>query len=191
MSFEDQDLGDAWECPTCLQPFPPHHDYECGTCEAKASEHLRVTTMCKLLRETQRRENSLIVQLSDAKTSVEHWQAKAKQADEAANDLVAELIDTRREWKEEIAAVQARLLDPHAVYINMLHGKIAKLDWEKLEHIHGNHPAREQLAAERALADRLAGALKELLYYDLRDVNFGRLKSSRDALTAWKEARSE
>lgn len=148
MSFEDQYLGDAWECPTCLQPFPPHHDYECGTCEAKASEHLRVTTMCKLLRETQRRESSLIVQLSDAKTSVEHWQEKAKQADEAANDLVAELIDTRREWKEE-------------------------------------------LAAERALADRLAEALKELLYYDLQDVNLGRLKSSRDALTAWKEARSE
>lgn len=53
---------DAWECPTCLQPFHPHHDYECGTCEAKASEHLRVTTLCRLLRETQRRESSLIVE---------------------------------------------------------------------------------------------------------------------------------
>ncbi len=49
----------------------------------------------------------------------------------------------------------------------------------------------KQLAAERALADRLADALKELLYYDLQDVNLGRLKSSRDALAAWKEARSE
>ena len=49
----------------------------------------------------------------------------------------------------------------------------------------------KQLAAERAIADRLADALKELLYYDLQDVNLGRLKSSRDALAAWKEARSE
>jgi hypothetical protein len=64
MSFEDQcqDLDEAWECPTCLRPMPEEHDYECGTCEAKASEHLRVTTLCRLLRETQRRESSLIVE---------------------------------------------------------------------------------------------------------------------------------
>lgn len=141
-------MSDHNECPTCLQDWVANTDYECGCCGRPASEHIRVTSLCRILRETQQRENSLIVQLSDAKTSVEHWQAKAKQADEAANDLVAELIDTRREWKEEIAA-------------------------------------------ERALADRLAEALKELLYYDLQDVNLGRLKSSRDALTAWKEARSE
>jgi hypothetical protein len=62
--FEDQcqDLDEAWECPTCLRPMPEEHDYECGTCEAKASEHLRVTTLCRLLRETQRRESSLIVE---------------------------------------------------------------------------------------------------------------------------------
>jgi hypothetical protein len=62
--FEDQcqDLDEAWECPTCLRPMPEDHDYECGTCEAKASEHLRVTTLCRLLRETQRRESSLIVE---------------------------------------------------------------------------------------------------------------------------------
>ena len=126
--FQDQDLGyEGWDCPTCLQPFPPHHDYECGTCEAKASEHLRVTTMCKLLRETQRRENSLIIQLSDAKTSVEHWQEKAKQADEAANDLVAELIDTRREWKEELAAERA-LADRLAQWMLDEREKYRKLD---------------------------------------------------------------
>ena len=45
--------------------------------------------------------------------------------------------------------------------------------------------------AERALADRLAEALKELLYYDLQDVNLGRLKSSRDSLAAWKESRQD
>ena len=46
------------------------------------------------------------------------------------------------------------------------------------------------LFEERALTDRLAKELEELLYYDL-DVNLGRLKSSKDALAAWKEARSE
>lgn len=62
--FEDQcqDLDEAWECPTCLRPMPEEHDYECGTCEAKASEHLRVTTLCKLLRASQDRESALIVQ---------------------------------------------------------------------------------------------------------------------------------
>lgn len=60
--LDTQDLDEAWECPTCLRPMPEEHDYECGTCEAKASEHLRVTTLCRLLRETQRRESSLIVE---------------------------------------------------------------------------------------------------------------------------------
>jgi hypothetical protein len=50
----------------------------------------------------------------------------------------------RDEARKEIESIKKLLLDPHAVYINMLHGKIAKLDWDKLEHIHGNHPAREQ-----------------------------------------------
>lgn len=62
MNYQDPENDDAWECPTCLQPFPSHKDYECGTCEAKASEHLRVTTLCRLLRESQQRENSLIVE---------------------------------------------------------------------------------------------------------------------------------
>jgi hypothetical protein len=64
--FEDQcqDLDEAWECPTCLRPMPEDHDYECGTCEAKASEHLRVTTLCKLLRASQARESALIVKVN-------------------------------------------------------------------------------------------------------------------------------
>lgn len=59
---QDLEEDDGWECPTCLRPMQDEHDYECGTCEAKASEHLRVTTLCKLLRETQRRESLLIVE---------------------------------------------------------------------------------------------------------------------------------
>lgn len=72
MIFQDQDLeeDDGWECPTCLRPMQDEHDYECGTCEAKASEHLRVTTLCKLLRETQRRESCLIAENNRLKQQI-------------------------------------------------------------------------------------------------------------------------
>ena len=132
--------------------------------------------------------------LQDAKATADFWIQKAKQAEQAAEDLKAELIDTRREWKEELTAVQARLLDPHAVYINMLHGKIAKLDWPTLEHINGPHPLREQLAAERALADRLAEVLEYYYSEDSRhhiSSNRSYARAAWNALTAWKEARSE
>ena len=72
--FEDQDLDEGWECPTCLRPMEPAHDYECACCEAKASEHLRVTTLCRLLRETQRRESSLIVENAKLKEQIQTLQ---------------------------------------------------------------------------------------------------------------------
>ena len=75
-------------------------------------------------------------------------------------ELRQRLERERDEARKEIESIKKLLLDPNAVRINMLHGQIAKLDWEKLEHIHGNHPAREQLAAERAIADRLAEAMQ-------------------------------
>jgi hypothetical protein len=49
----------------------------------------------------------------------------------------------RDEAREELGRIESLLLDPHAVFLNFLHGKIAKLDWQKLEHIHGPHPARQ------------------------------------------------
>lgn len=74
--FQDQDLpdDDSWECPTCHQPFPAEADYECGTCEAKASEHLRVTTMCRLLREVSGREAALIVENAKLKEKIQSLQ---------------------------------------------------------------------------------------------------------------------
>lgn len=83
MNFIDQDLDDSWECPTCLQPFPPHHDYECGTCEAKASEHLRVTAMCRLLREVSGREAALIVERDKLKQQLSAERALADRLAEA------------------------------------------------------------------------------------------------------------
>lgn len=74
MSQPDDLDDESWECPTCLRPMQDEHDYECGTCEAKASEHLRVTTMCKLLRETQRRESALIVENKRLKEKIQSLQ---------------------------------------------------------------------------------------------------------------------
>ena len=180
MHYPDpQDLeDDGWECPTCLRPMADEHDYECGTCEAKASEHLRVTTLCKLLRETQRRESCLIVennriksQLGDAKATADLWIQKAKQADEAAADLKAELADTRREWKAELEE-QARLLGMSAERECDLRGKLDR---------------------ERAIADRLAESLS---VFDYRSADYMHSTSTDvdeaiAALAAWKEARSE
>ena len=175
---QDLEDDDGWECPTCLRPMTDEHDYECGTCEAKASEHLRVTTLCKLLRETQNRESCVIAennriktQLGDAKATADLWIQKAKQADEAAADLKAELADTLREWKAELEE-QARLLGMSAERECDLRGKLDR---------------------ERALADRLAGVLSK---FDYRSADYMH-STSKDvdeaiaALTAWKEARGE
>ena len=63
------------------------------------------------------------------------------------------VVRERDEAREELARIESLLLDPHAVFLNFLHGKIAKLDWAKLEHIHGPHPARvERDEAREALA---------------------------------------
>ncbi|MBU6170626.1 MAG: hypothetical protein KGQ87_03915 [Verrucomicrobia bacterium] len=156
------------------------HDYECGTCETMASHHLSVTTLCKLLRETQRRESCLIVEnkrlnkqldgaiseLSDAKVSVEFWIGKIEEADEAAADLKAELEDTRRHWKEDLEE-QARLLGMSAERECDLRGKLER---------------------ERALADRLAEALRPLLIATWREKQPSKAEL---AFAAWKEARSE
>jgi len=50
------------------------------------------------------------------------------------------------EAKEREEKLKTMLLDPTTVHINMMRGTIAKLDWPTLEHIHGNHPLRAQLA---------------------------------------------
>ena len=85
--------------------------------------------------------------LQDAKATADFWIQKAKEAEQAAADLKAEVED----WKKEYTA-------------------------------------------ERAIADRLADALRELCETLLadkpRDIT-ELLNKAGDALTAWKEARSE
>ena len=42
--------------------MPEQYDYECATCGLMASEHISVTSMCKVLRAVSNRESSLIVE---------------------------------------------------------------------------------------------------------------------------------
>lgn len=137
---------------------------------------------------TQRRESCLIAennriktQLGDAKATADLWIQKAKQADDAANDLVAELIDTRREWKAETEE-QARLL-----------GMSAERECD----------LRGELERERALADRLVKVVEHSAKiigppdseHDSRWVTDDELDDlwnrTQSALAAWKEARND
>ncbi len=64
-------MSDHNECPTCLQDWVANTDYECGCCGRPASEHIRVTNLCRILRETQQRENALIVENKKLKALLE------------------------------------------------------------------------------------------------------------------------
>ena len=64
-------MSDHNECPTCLQDWVANTDYECGCCGRPASEHIRVTSLCRILRETQQRENALIVENKKLKALLE------------------------------------------------------------------------------------------------------------------------
>lgn len=92
---DDIDDEDGWECPTCLRPMQDEHDYECGTCEAKASEHIRVTTMCKLLRASQTRESCLIAERDRLKRQLA--------AERALADRLAECLSYHAEVDGEYA----------------------------------------------------------------------------------------
>ena len=54
-------MSDLSDCPTCSRPMLSEHDYECATCGVMASEHISVTSMCKVLRAVTNRESALIV----------------------------------------------------------------------------------------------------------------------------------
>lgn len=76
----------------------------------------------------------------ELKEIAEYGTEEINAAVELRQKLAAALIE-RDEARDELARIHLLLLDPHAVFLNFLHGKIAKLDWDKLEHIHGPHPA--------------------------------------------------
>lgn len=62
--FEKTVEPEGWECPTCRQQWMAETDYDCGCCGRPASEHLRVTTLCRQLKEAQAKIASLTEQLN-------------------------------------------------------------------------------------------------------------------------------
>ena len=136
------------------------------TQQEEQNDHECELAAWELLREAKAKIEELKTQLGDAKATADLWIQKAKQADEAAADLKVELADTRRHWKEETEE-QARLLGMSAERECDLRGKLER---------------------ERALADRLAEALRPLLIATWREKQPSKAEL---AFAAWKEARSE
>lgn len=88
-------MSDHNECPTCLQDWVANTDYECGCCGRPASEHIKVTSLCRILRETQQREHkarALADRLADALLSTMSSWMTSPDAEQAAKSLAA--------WKE-------------------------------------------------------------------------------------------
>ena len=79
----EQELDEAWDCPTCGRPTPPSADYDCGTCDMPASHHVPATELCRRLRAAQQREALLIVER-------DNWKAKFIQQNK---DLGCEMMD--------------------------------------------------------------------------------------------------
>lgn len=59
----EQELDEAWDCPTCCRPTPPSQDVECH-CGMLVSHHVSATELCRRLRAAQQSENKLIVENS-------------------------------------------------------------------------------------------------------------------------------
>ena len=66
----EQELDEAWDCPTCCRPTPPSQDVECH-CGMLVSHHVSATELCKRLRAAQQREASLIVENKRLKALLE------------------------------------------------------------------------------------------------------------------------
>lgn len=91
----------------------------------------------KFARKLERERDELREELKEI---AEYGTEEINAAVDLRQKLASALIE-RDEARDELARIHLLLLDPHAVFLNFLHGKIAKLDWDKLEHIHGPHPA--------------------------------------------------
>lgn len=126
-----------------------------------------------------------------AREAAAKWESSFDAMERAGSEQ-ARRADENREWalraerecdeaREKLARIESLLLDPHAVFFNFLHGKIAKLDWAKLEHIHGPHPARVECDEARELCRELS----DLVAYGLgQHGSFWSLAAMRQATTA-------
>jgi hypothetical protein len=103
--------------------MPEHYDYECATCGMMASEHISVTSMCKVLRAVSNRESSLLVERDKLKRELTEAREQRDRLATIARELTAmirvnvmwgrfaecsvEQVDEHlKPWNEKIAAVK-------------------------------------------------------------------------------------
>jgi hypothetical protein len=93
---------DYWDCPTCLRPMPVERDYDCGCCGGRASHHISITSMCKIMRSVLDRETALKVEvnrlnsaLDEVRADLEFRRGLFQVQEQQLNDVRAE----RDEWK--------------------------------------------------------------------------------------------
>jgi len=64
-------MSDHNECPTCKQDWVADTDYECIACGRPASEHISVTSVCRLLYAAIAREDKLALEVERLKALLE------------------------------------------------------------------------------------------------------------------------
>jgi predicted amidophosphoribosyltransferase len=105
-------MSDHNECPTCLQDWVANTDYECGCCGRPASEHIRVTSLCRILRETQQRENALIVENKKLKDQLEQASEQYRLSS-VCRELKAENETLKALLEEKELYIQRVITWPH------------------------------------------------------------------------------
>ena len=93
---------DFWDCPTCLRPMPVERDYDCGCCGGRASHHISITSMCKIMRSVLDRDTALKVEvnrlnaaLDEVRADLEFRRGLFQVQEQQLNEVRAE----RDEWK--------------------------------------------------------------------------------------------
>jgi hypothetical protein len=99
---KQQPDDDFWDCPTCLRPMPVERDYDCGCCGGRASHHISITSMCKIMRSVLDRETALKVEvnrlnaaLDEVRADLEFRRGLFQVQEQQLNDVREE----RDEWK--------------------------------------------------------------------------------------------
>jgi hypothetical protein len=87
------------------------HDYECATCGMMASEHIGVTSMCKVLRAVSSRESSLLVERDKLKRELA---AVTEQRDRLAKALREIEWSNDSQWQANRAKAVLQSLTPNA-----------------------------------------------------------------------------
>ena len=102
----EQELDEAWDCPTCCRPTPPSQDVECH-CGMLVSHHVPATELCRRLRAAQQREASLIVENKRLKDQLEQASEQYRlssvcQELKAENEKLKALLEEKEEFIQRV-----------------------------------------------------------------------------------------